>query len=750
MPPQTIGRYVIERELGQGGMAVVYLARDPAVGRQVAVKVLPRQFTFDPAFRARFRREAEVIAALEHPAIVPVYDFGEDDGQPYLVMRYMPGGSLADRIRRGPMPLPEAVAILERLAPALDEAHRQGIVHRDLKPGNILFDQYDQPYLADFGIVKLAEGQTTSLTATGGIIGTPAYMSPEQARGNVELDGRSDVYSLGVILFEMLTGTVPYHNDTPMGLAMMHVLEPVPRIRAVKPDLPVGCEGVIGRALAKERTERYPTAGALAAAVMSVPFGKVVTSPPSTEVVWPDFTQPPHRRPTWQWIAAGALALSLCAVLTLGGGRLFTAIVSAQETPTPAATGEAKVTAEPLPTDTATPEPSLSPTLRPSDTPTPLPTSTATTTPTSINQPSAAAGVIAYEVETDDVWSILLINTDGSSRRFLPGSPVSQRVPHFLPDGERIAFRAWIDDTWQLFTMRLDGTERRQLTFPPGSNYEANWSADGQRVTFVSDRDGNRELYVMDSDGSNQARLTNNPGWDDDPSWSPDGQWIVFESSQNGRKDVYRIRPTGSELTRLTSARDWNATPAWSPNGEWIAFESESEGQTHIWTMRPDGSAERRLTDEGTVNERATWSPDSQQIAFTSDQSGVMEIWIINADGSSPRQLTHEGGAFNAAWSRYDGLVFGPFTSETEELGCSVEIGQTVYLGPNARLWSQPNVAAGSIITSLPEAQPIMIVSGPVWGPVQTDVWDWWWEVEDTDSGQRGWLWQARIAECGS
>ncbi|HLB48918.1 MAG TPA: serine/threonine-protein kinase, partial [Anaerolineales bacterium] len=177
--PEQIGRYEIVNELGKGGMAVVYLARDPFMKRQVAVKVLPRQFTFDPQFRARFRREAEAIATLEHPAIVPVYDYGEHDDQPYIVMRYMPGGSLADRMAKPRLPLDEVAALFTRLAAALDIAHERGIVHRDLKPGNILFDQWGEAYLSDFGIVKMTEA---SAAYTGsGIIGTPAYMSPEQA-----------------------------------------------------------------------------------------------------------------------------------------------------------------------------------------------------------------------------------------------------------------------------------------------------------------------------------------------------------------------------------------------------------------------------------------------------------------------------------------------------------------------------------------------------------------------------------------
>src|SRR5574341_2443073 len=144
-----IGRYEILAELGRGGMAMVYHARDPRFKREVAIKVLPREFLHDPHFRVRFDREAEIIAALEHPAIVPVHDFGEEDGQPYLVMRYMPGGSLAEHLHAGPLSLSEAARILSHLAPALDAAHRRGLIHRDLKPGNILFDEYDNPYLSD-------------------------------------------------------------------------------------------------------------------------------------------------------------------------------------------------------------------------------------------------------------------------------------------------------------------------------------------------------------------------------------------------------------------------------------------------------------------------------------------------------------------------------------------------------------------------------------------------------------------------
>ncbi|MBA3530461.1 MAG: protein kinase [Ardenticatenales bacterium] len=258
----TIGRYEVRAELGRGGMATVYRGYDPSFGREVAIKVLPASFLHDPSFRSRFEREARTIAGLEHPAIVPVHDVGEHEGQPYLVMRLMKG-SLEEKLREGPLAVAEAATLFTRLASALDQAHSQGIVHRDLKPGNILFDAYGAPYISDFGIVKLSEA-SEKLSMSGSVMGTPSYMSPEQAHGDQALDGRSDVYTMGVILFEILTGKTPYQAETPVKMMMKHVLDPVPRILSINPNLPFGTEAIIDRAMAKDPKERYATAGEMA------------------------------------------------------------------------------------------------------------------------------------------------------------------------------------------------------------------------------------------------------------------------------------------------------------------------------------------------------------------------------------------------------------------------------------------------------------------------------------------------------
>jgi serine/threonine protein kinase len=267
MAKETIGRYEIQSEVGRGGMATVYLAYDPNFRRQVAIKVVSSDHHENEIFRQRFEREARLIAKIEHPAIVPVYDYGEYSDDLYLVMRYMPGGTLSGKIKKARLPLREIARIIAQIAPALDAVHAQGIVHRDLKPGNILLDNFGNPAISDFGIAHFTSA-TTDLTGSA-IIGTPAYMSPEQVRGE-NLDGRSDIYALGVILFEMLSGRGPFQAKTPLGVALQHLTDPIPSIRLVRPDLPPEVDRMLNKALAKERDRRYATTSELALDLQAV------------------------------------------------------------------------------------------------------------------------------------------------------------------------------------------------------------------------------------------------------------------------------------------------------------------------------------------------------------------------------------------------------------------------------------------------------------------------------------------------
>lgn len=261
MSKETIGRYEIQSEIGRGGMAVVYLAYDPNFRRNVAIKLVSVNLNENNTFKERFEREAHLIAKIEHPAIVPVYDFGEDDNQPYLVMRHMSGGSLANKIKDGALSFEYTTQLISKIAPALDAVHAEGIVHRDLKPANILLDGFGNPAISDFGIAHLTVS-TVDLTGSA-IIGTPSYMSPEQVSGE-DLDARSDIYALGVIVFEMLTGRGPFQATTPMSVALKHITEPVPSILALRSELPFEVDSILKKALAKDRNSRYASASELA------------------------------------------------------------------------------------------------------------------------------------------------------------------------------------------------------------------------------------------------------------------------------------------------------------------------------------------------------------------------------------------------------------------------------------------------------------------------------------------------------
>jgi serine/threonine protein kinase len=256
--------YQITELLGQGGMATVYKGYREDIDRTVAVKVLPPHPGLDQQFIDRFKLEARTIARLQHPHILPLYDYGVEDDIIYLVMAYVSGGSLATLMDKGKIPLSEVERILREIAGALDYAHRQGVIHRDIKPDNVLLDNDGNVLLADFGIAKIVAGDggdktNPALTQTGGLVGTPSYMAPEQGSGLANITPRADLYSLGVVVYEMLTGEPPYTADTPMQVVIKHITEPVPNPRNVNQDLTPEMENVIQRALAKRPEDRYAT-----------------------------------------------------------------------------------------------------------------------------------------------------------------------------------------------------------------------------------------------------------------------------------------------------------------------------------------------------------------------------------------------------------------------------------------------------------------------------------------------------------
>ncbi|HEV3142026.1 MAG TPA: protein kinase [Vicinamibacterales bacterium] len=252
---RQFGPYTIIGPLGEGGMASVYKAHQPAVNRDVALKILGRHFMQDPEFITRFKHEAWVVAQFQHPHILPVFDFGESDGLTYLVMPFIKGGQLSDLMTGTPMRLEMVDRIIRQICDALDYAHSKGVIHRDIKPTNILVDERLNCLVSDFGIARMTEG-TTKLTATGAVVGTPTYMSPEQAAGET-VGPQSDLYSLGIMLYEMVAGRVPFKAETPFAIALKHLSAPMPPPATFNPRLGPAIEAVVLKAVARSPRDRY-------------------------------------------------------------------------------------------------------------------------------------------------------------------------------------------------------------------------------------------------------------------------------------------------------------------------------------------------------------------------------------------------------------------------------------------------------------------------------------------------------------
>jgi serine/threonine protein kinase len=341
---ENVGPYRIIEQLGQGGMATVLKAYHPALDRYVAIKALHPAIMEDASFLARFEREAKVVAKLDHPNIVPIYDFAEHEGQPYLVMKFIEGETLKARLAKGPLSKSEAIKIVEAVGKALAYAHRRGYLHRDIKPSNVLLSPDGAIYLADFGLARIAEAGASTLSGDM-LMGTPHYISPEQARGEHDLDHGTDIYSFGVVLYELIVGRVPYNADTPFSIIHDHIYTPLPMPRKINPTVPEAIERVLLKALAKERGDRYASVEEMVTAFNasltkghvgvlaseSIPLPDVYPSPPEVERAQPSrpvstpvveyggMTVPeeaasttiPRRNLRWLWVVGGLMVTCL-------------------------------------------------------------------------------------------------------------------------------------------------------------------------------------------------------------------------------------------------------------------------------------------------------------------------------------------------------------------------------------------------------------------------------------------------------
>lgn len=438
----TLGQYELRELLGRGGMGAVYRAYQRTLKRAVAVKVLPAALAADADFVARFTREAETAASLEHPHIIPVYDYGVESGTSYIVMRLLSGGTLADRMAQreasgAPLPSPGEIArLLSQLASAFDYAHQQGVIHRDIKPSNIMFDTHGNAFLVDFGIAKLLE-HTSALTATGAVLGTPLYMAPEQWRAEQPVPA-TDQYALGVTIYQLLTGQVPFQAPTPYGLMHKHLHETPTPPHVLRPHLPPSLAASLERALAKSPGERFPSVTAFAQTFERAAAGEAgedtqfltrplegrppvlvsTPSPPPSAAFVPSAAQeagrPPGRGRTplvWGAVIVLVIALAAAGVLFLGGGGEEKAPsatpsptqIAAAPTETPTRAGGLTILSTDTPTvppatATATPSPTASATATPSPTPTP----SATLTPSHTPEPTATFTPTATDTATPD------------------------------------------------------------------------------------------------------------------------------------------------------------------------------------------------------------------------------------------------------------------------------------------------------------------------------------------------------------
>ncbi len=665
---KTIGGYEIQDVIGRGGMATVFRAHQVSMNRSVAVKVLPEQYVKDDTYIQRFNQEVAIVSKLEHRNIVPVHDYGEYNGLPYIVMRYMPGGSVDDLLKDGSIELETVADIIDQIAPALDYAHGKHVLHRDLKPSNVLLDDDGGAYLTDFGIARVLGEAAPSGITTQGVVGTPSYMSPEQAQG-MPLDGRSDIYALGVMLFELVTGRRPFESDTPYGIAVLQVTAPPPSPRSLNPNLSFAIEEVIFKALRKKREERFPNAVALSEAlkravnkpVMSmhdtqpgfqrptaptpVPAEPAPPSPPPQQMVAPlqsysvPMVAPPtpnpnpttnsysqgyapirrRRKPGNVWASAALGGLIGCGLLALVV-LIVTVIVSsinqrANGTPTAQVQGPSTI-------DGSGDDPSgIIPTLD----------------PTSAAARDNLIPGVAPQEGTPVVAPVGVRSTEGVNATL-------QAI------GGGLVYFDNRNSNYDVYKIDLaTGLETRLTTDEHVDDYPA-VSPDGKTIVFQSDRDGDFDIYAMDMDGNNVRQLTNNTVLDNVPGWSPDGQQILFSSDtrNDGTFDVYSMQPDGSGLQQLFSNNQRNSHPRFNPEMTSLVFTTGTPRDSSKWEVGRYILASQDftlMTDNDRRDRSPCYSPDGTQILFLTASIGDRQalgdsaLGVMNADGSDARIL---------------------------------------------------------------------------------------------------------------
>ncbi len=585
---KTFNHYRILSLLGQGGMGTVYLAEHLEHRYKVALKVLLPRFSGNTTFVQRFWREYQTVRSLTHPHIVRVYEFGNWQGHYFIASEYINGLPLDRLLEQGRrLNLKQTVSVTQQIANALDAAHQRGIVHRDLKPGNVLQEKGGRIVLTDFGIASILD-RDSNLTRNGEVIGTCAYMAPEQIDSQFPLTYRADIYALGVLTYRMLTGREPFQRENHWAVLRAHLRESPPSLRpfGVSPAV----EEIVLRTLRKVPEQR-PLSASEFATQLTRAAGLSVSVTPS----FPRGKPIQRTFPVLWVVLAMVLIFSLIGVLSLvRSGQSYTVVLDFPWTMAYVCgergdnlcvvehSGARRIFSH----GTQSWSPAWSPDGK----------------------------KLAFAADANGemgIW-ILSLDTDAVSALSHP-SGYEAWSPSWAPDGQAVVFDQKVGHTYNIFSQRLDGSVQTWLTSGDTLDSDPDWSPTGEQIAFVSDRDGNLEIYVMEANGRNVTRLTDHPGRDFAPVWSPDGEWIAYEcqDQQGADIDICIMDAEGGRRQVLTRNVVDDRQPAWSPDGQYIAFTRQRTGSPlwDIWVMRRDGSEERVLIQDRYSSTHPSWKP---------------------------------------------------------------------------------------------------------------------------------------------
>jgi Tol biopolymer transport system component/tRNA A-37 threonylcarbamoyl transferase component Bud32 len=661
---RTIARYRIIEQIGGGGASTVYKAYQQGLDRYVALKILSPYHADKPEFARRFTREARAVARLHHPNILPLYDFGEHEGLRYIAMRYVEGSHTLKQETERAISLVRLVELTGQVAVALDHAHQHGVIHRDVKPSNILIDG-KWALLTDFGLAKTPD-DSGQLTQSGISVGTPAYMSPEQGQG-LPLDHRTDIYSLGTILYEVLTGDVPHNAETPFAIVLKRATEPITMPYTRYPDASETVKEVVLKALAIDPNDRFQSAGALACALRKAVLHT------GCEVEAPVRTTKPTTRPTaraigaalrrarpLQWVARGmrraaAVLAMLMVLMAVVCGVAFHIWVQRYDGAVPAVTlAYAPPTADPSPTSRsptyveAAPEPSETAPL-----PTPRPAVT------------ADEGLL-YRIQVDGMESLHAIRLDGSDDITLT-DPAASVSGVFCPAGRRVIVTTARAETVSLQVVDSDGRNPTTLATEVDDGW-AVCSADGQRILAAWRKGGAWDAAIMSADGARRVALVSGAA-DLDVSWDRDWR-LAAASYREGDGYAMVLGPLGGG-ERQTIVHGTNTAysyrPTLSMDGRWLLYRTyEPEALFSLYLLNVV-TQERLPLARGTVYPRGWFAPSGDRllIAVMPKPDSLFDLhWLDIAAGRSARLLSGDevGGQFApdetliAAWARRDGV----------------------------------------------------------------------------------------------